>query len=113
YAQALLRMGEPKRAHALLLDTLNNAPATPEQVRLLARAAIDAGEIAEAHYYTADYSFMTRDLVPGVNFLGQALDAPDLKEIQRIRFEARINFVREFMSEEQLRQMQRSSRSIG
>ena len=38
---------------------------------------------------------------------------PDLlQEIQRIRFEARINFIREFMSEEQLQQMQRS-RSIG
>jgi predicted Zn-dependent protease len=112
YAQALLRIGEAKHAHALLLDTLNNAPATPEQVRLLARAAIDAGEIAEAHYYMAEYSFMTGDLVQGVNFLRQALEAPDLKEIQRIRFEARINFIREFMSEEQLRQMQRS-RSIG
>lgn len=112
YAEALLRMGEAKQAHALLLDTLNNAPATPEQVRLLARAAIDAGEVAEAHYYMAEYSFMTGDLVQGVNFLRQALQVPGLEEIQRIRFEARINFIREFMSEEQLRQMQRS-RSIG
>jgi predicted Zn-dependent protease len=112
YAEALLRMGDAKRAHDLLLDTLNNAPATPEQVRLLARAAIDAGDVAEAHYYMAEYSFMTGDLVQGVNFLRQALAVPDLNEIQRIRFEARINFIREFMSEEQLQQMQRS-RSIG
>src|SRR5690554_6266059 len=83
-----------------------------EQVRLLARTAIDAGDVAEAHYYMAEYSFMTGDLVQGVNFLRQALQAPDLNEIQRIRFEARINFIREFMSEEQLQQMQRH-RSIG
>lgn len=112
YAQALLQMDDPDLAHRILLDTLNNAPATPEQVRLLARAAIDAGDVAEAHYYMAEYSFMTGDLVQGVNFLRQALQVPDLQEIQRIRFEARINFIREFMSEEQLQQMQRS-RSIG
>lgn len=112
YAEALLRMDDAEHAHSILLDTLNNAPATPEQVRLLARAAIDAGDVAEAHYYMAEYSFMTGDLVQGVNFLRQALQVPGLQEIQRIRFEARINFIREFMSEEQLQQMQRS-RSIG
>ena len=36
-------------------------PPTPEQVRLIARAAIDAGEIAEAHYYMAEYRFMIGD----------------------------------------------------
>ena len=39
---------------------------------------------------------------------GRALELPELQEIQRIRFEARIDFIREFMSEEQLRQMQRN-----
>jgi hypothetical protein len=33
---------------------------------------------------------------------------PELQEIQRIRFEARIDFIREFMTEEQLKQLQRS-----
>jgi hypothetical protein len=33
---------------------------------------------------------------------------PELQEIQRIRFEARIDFIREYMTEEQLQQMQRS-----
>jgi beta-barrel assembly-enhancing protease len=112
YAQALLQLDDPRLAHSILLDLLNNVPPTPEQVRLIARAAIDAGDVAEAHYYMAEYSFMTGDLVQGVNFLRQALQVPELQEIQRIRFEARINFIREYMSEEQLQQMQRSS-SIG
>jgi predicted Zn-dependent protease len=112
YAEALLQLGEAPFAHRILLDLLNNVPPTPQQVRLIARAAIDAGDVAEAHYYMAEYSFMTGDLVQGVNFLRQALQVPELQEIQRIRFEARINFIREFMSEEQLQQMQRS-RSIG
>jgi predicted Zn-dependent protease len=96
----------------MLLDLLNNTPPTPEQVRLIAKAAIEAGEIAEAHYYMAEYRLMIGDLVGGVNFLQQALQVPELEEIQRIRFEARIDFIREFMSEEQLQRLQRS-RSIG
>ena len=51
---------------------------------------------------------MIGDLVGGINFLRQALQVPELEEIQRIRFEARIDFIREFMSEEQLQRLQRS-----
>jgi predicted Zn-dependent protease len=108
FAEALLRVGQPERAHAILLDLLNNVPPTPEQVRLISRAAIEANEIAEAHYYMAEYRFMIGDLVGGVNFLRRALRVPELDEIQRIRFEARIDFVREFMTEEQLQRLQRS-----
>ena len=112
YAEALLKLGHAKEAHEILLDLLNNVPPTPAQVRLIARAAVEAGETAEAHYYMAEYRFMIGDLVGGVNFLRQALRVPELEEIQRIRFEARIDFIREFMTEEQLAQMSRS-RSIG
>jgi predicted Zn-dependent protease len=112
YAEALLKLGNAEKAHEILLDLLNNVPPTPEQVRLISRAAIEAGEVAEAHYYMAEYRFIIGDLVGGVNFLRQALRVPELEEIQRIRFEARIDFIREFMTEEQLTQMSRS-RSIG
>jgi len=108
YSEALLQIGDPKQAHALLLDLFNNVAPTPNQLLLIFRAAMAAGEIAEAHYYRAEYSFMTGDLIGGINFLRQGLEAPDLNEIQRIRFEARIDFIREFMSEEQIQQLQRS-----
>lgn len=108
YAEALLRIGEADEAHTMLLDLLNVVPPTPEQVRLISRAAIEAGETAEAHYYMAEYRLMIGDLVGGINFLRRALQVPDLDEIQRIRFEARIDFIREFMSEEQLQRLQRS-----
>ena len=52
------------------------------------------------------------DLVGGVGFLQRALSLPNLEEIQRIRYEARIDFIQEFMSEEQLQQMRRN-RPIG
>lgn len=108
YGEALLRLEQPVLAHSLLLDLFNNTAPTPDQVLLIARAAIDANEIAEAHYYRAEYSFMTGDLIGGINFLRKGLTTPEINEIQRIRFEARIDFVREFMSAEQIEQLQRS-----
>ena len=108
YAEALLQLDQPDKAHKLLLDLLNNVPPTPEQIRLIARAAIDAGDAAEAHYYMAEYRFMIGDLLGGVDFLQRALSLPNLEEIQRIRYEARIDFIQEFMTEEQLQQMQRN-----
>ena len=107
YGERLLQLGEPVKAHALLLDLMNNVPPTPEQVRLIARAANEAGENAEAYYYLSEYRLMIGDLTGGLGYLQQALRLPELNEIQRIRFEARIDFIREFMTEEQLRMMQR------
>ena len=107
YGEFLLRLGEAEAAHSLLLDLMNNVPPTPEQVRLIARAASEAGEAAESYYYLSEYELMTGNLVNGIRYLQRALALPDLQEIQRIRFEARIDFIREFMTEEQLRQMQR------
>jgi predicted Zn-dependent protease len=112
YGERLLELGQPAKAHTLLLDLLNNVPPTPAQVRLIARAASLAGEEAEAYYYMSEYRLMIGDLAGGIGYLQQALELPDVQEIQRARFQARINFIREFMSEEQLRNM-RSSRPPG
>jgi hypothetical protein len=56
----------------------------------------------------SEYRLMTGDLVGGIGYLRQALALPELHEIQRIRFEARIDFIREYLSEEQLRQLHTS-----
>lgn len=108
FAEALLQVGEAKQAHNVLLDLLNNVPPTPEQVRLIARAANEAGDVAESFYYLSEFRLMTGDLIGGIGFLRQALALPELQEIQRIRFEARIDFIRDYMSEEQLKQLQRA-----
>ena len=108
YGEQLLQFGKAEEAHKLLLDLMNNVPPTPEQVRLIARVANEAGDVAESYYYMSEYRLMTGDLIGGIGFLRQALALPELQEIQRIRFEARIDFIREFMTEEQLRQLQRS-----
>ena len=73
YAEAHLKLGHADKAHEILLDLLNNVPPTPEQVRLIARAAIDAGELAEAHYYMAEYRFMIGDLIGGGEFPAPSL----------------------------------------
>ena len=112
YGERLLELGQPKKAHRMLLDLLNNVPPTPEQVRLIARAASMAEEHAEAYYYLSEYRLMIGDLTGGIGYLQQALRLPELQEIQRARFEARIDFIREYMSEEQLKRM-RSSRPVG
>ena len=102
------KLGKAKLAHEILLDLLNNVPPTPRQVQLIARAANEAGDTAEAHYYMSEYRIMIGDLLGGINFLRQALRMPNIQEIQRIRFEARIDFLREYMTEEQLQIMQRN-----
>ena len=112
YGEALLQLGKAEQAHDMLLDLMNNVPPTPEQIKLIARAANEAGDDAESLYYMSEYRLMIGDLIGGIGFLRQALSLPELQEIQRIRFEARIDFIREFMSEEQLKQLQRS-RSVG
>jgi predicted Zn-dependent protease len=111
YGELLLQLGKADQAHDMLLDLMNNVPPTPEQVRLIARAANAAGDEAESFYYMSEYRLMIGDLVGGINFLQQALQLPNLQEIQRIRFHARIDFIREFMTEEQLKQLQRSRSS--
>jgi len=108
YAEELLRVGAAEQAHEILLDLLNNVPPTPQQVRLIARAASEAGDLAESFYYMSEFRLMSGDLIGGIGFLRQALALPELQEIQRIRFEARIDFIREYMSEEQLKQLQRA-----
>ncbi len=108
YAERLLDLGRAQKAHTILLDLFNNVVPTPEQVNLIARAADNAGESAEALYYLSEYRLMIGDLVGGIRLLQQALRLPEIEEIQRIRFEARIDFIREFMSEEQLRRMHNS-----
>ena len=106
YGQVLIDAGRPDDAHRLLLDLFNTVPPTLDQVRLITRAAIEAGEVAEAHYYQSEYNIMLGDLVGSITMLRKALDLPELSAIQIARFEARIETVSEYLSDEQRRQLQ-------
>ena len=74
----------------MLLDLFNNVPPTPEQIRFTAIAANAAGDVADAYYYMAEYHLMSGDLMLAINQLELALAVPDLTEVQRERFEARL-----------------------
>ena len=62
YAEALLKAGEAKTAHAVLLDLFNNVAPTPAQIRFTALAASSAGDTADAAYYMSEYHIATGNL---------------------------------------------------
>lgn len=97
YAETLMRADNPRLAHSVLLDLFNAVPPTQGQVRLIALAASAAGEAAEANYYMAEYHAMNGDLTLAIEALRQALAAPQLTPVQRSRFRARIDELKEYL----------------
>jgi predicted Zn-dependent protease len=97
YAEALTRADEPKLAHSILLDLFNNVPPTQAQVRQIALAASAAGEAAEANYYMAEYHVMSGELPLAIETLRIALATPNLTAVQRSRFRARIDELKEYL----------------
>jgi predicted Zn-dependent protease len=97
YAEALLKAGDAKTAHAVLLDLFNNVAPTPEQMRFTALAASSAGDTADAAYYMSEYHIATGNLPLSVTQLEMALAVPGITGVQRGRFQARLDEVREAM----------------
>jgi predicted Zn-dependent protease len=108
YGEALLQAGRPKRAHEVLLDLFNNVPPSQEQIRLTAIAANAAGDVADAYSYMAEYHIAGGDLPLAINQLELALSVPNLTEVQRAKFTARLKELREALPKERAR-MERSS----
>jgi predicted Zn-dependent protease len=97
YAEALLQVNQAKTAHAVLLDLFNNVAPTPEQIRFTALAASSAGDTADAAYYMSEYHISTGNLPLSVNQLEMALAVPGISNVQRSRFQARLDEVREVL----------------
>ncbi len=93
-AESLMQSGDNKRAHLVLLDLFNVVEPTPEQTRLIAKAANAAGDTADSYYYMAQFYIMTGDLKMSFNQLQLALGLPGLNAIQRARFSAQLDEVR-------------------
>jgi predicted Zn-dependent protease len=100
YAEALLAAGQPKKAHAILLDLLNNVPPTAEQVRLIALAASAAGDTADAHYYMAELHLLRGDVIMAADQLRLALSIPGLDSVQKARFTSRLAEIQEWLDRE-------------
>jgi predicted Zn-dependent protease len=99
YAEALLGMDQAKKSHQLLLDLFNNVAPTPEQIRLIALAASAAGDAGDAYAYMAELHLAYGDLPLAVTQLDLALAAPGLTEVQRKRFVARRDEIRDVIRE--------------
>jgi predicted Zn-dependent protease len=101
YAEALITAGQPARAHAVLLDLLNNVQATPTQIALLARAANAEGDVVSAYHYMSEYYASIGDLRLAMSQLQLALESPDATAIERTRFEARLREFAEYLPDDE------------
>jgi predicted Zn-dependent protease len=95
YAETLMQKGDAKQAHEILLDLFNTVPPTPEQAKLTAQAANAAGDVADSYYYMSEYHIMSGDLLLAVSQLQLALGVPKISEVQRQRFEARLDEIQQ------------------
>ncbi len=100
-AETLMQIGENERAKQILDDLFNQIEPTPNQAKLIARAAGAAGDLADSNYYTADYYLMGGDLKMAAAQLQSALTLPNLDPIQRARISALLEEVRAAMPKNQ------------
>jgi len=103
YAESLIAAGNAKEAHAVLLDLFNNVPPTPEQIRMTANAASAAGDTGDAYYYMGEYQLAGGNLPLAATQYQLALTCPNLTQIQRQRYQARLDEVREYLAMAKLR----------
>jgi len=106
YAESLMSTGRAHDAHILLLDLFNNIEPTPPQIRLTAMAASAAGDAGDAYYYMSEYDIANGDLTLSVQQLQLALTAPNLTVVQKERYQARLDEIRDFLA---TARMQRTS----
>jgi beta-barrel assembly-enhancing protease len=107
-----MRQGDARRAHQILLDLFNVVPPTPEQARLTALAANAAGDVADSYYYMSEYHLMSGDLPLAINQLQLALAVPKITEVQRARFEARLDEVQQALPKRVRRAQEDSARRM-
>jgi predicted Zn-dependent protease len=107
YAEALITAGQPAAAHKLLLDLLNNVDPTPEQLRLIARAANAEGDVGNAYFYMSYYYQSIGDLRLAINQVRMALETPEVHTVDRSRFEARLRQLVDYLPDDE-RERQRT-----
>jgi predicted Zn-dependent protease len=107
YADALIAAGRPADAHKLLLDLLNNVEPTPEQLRLIARAANAEGDVGNAYFYMSYYYTAIANLPLAIGQVRLALETPGVHTVDRARFEARFEQLVGYLPEEQREQLAR------
>lgn len=99
YAELELSYGDPRKAHDILLDLFNNKVPTPSQIRLIANAANDAGQRAEAFSYMAEFYLSIGNFQEAIEQLKIALTMKPITNIQTSKYIARLSEVEEYLYE--------------
>jgi beta-barrel assembly-enhancing protease len=105
YAETLMAINRPAEAHTMLLDLFNNVEPTPDQIRLTALAASAAGNPGDAYFYMGEYQLANGDLNLAAQQLTLALAAPNISAIQRQRYRARLDEVRDYLASTRKRRL--------
>jgi predicted Zn-dependent protease len=105
YAETLMSVGRANEAHNMLLDLFNNVAPSPDQIRLTALAASAAGDAGDAYYYMGEYQISGGDLNLAAQQLTLALASPHISQIQRQRYQARLDEVRDVLISSRKRQL--------
>jgi predicted Zn-dependent protease len=113
YSEALMKAGQAKLAHTLLLDLFNNVEPTPAEIRMTALAASAAGDTGDAYYYMGEYHISSGNLPLASQQLQLALAEPNLTVVQRERFQARLDEVRDFLASERRAQREQEASNGG
>ena len=100
YAEALIPAGYPGKAHDLLLDLLNNSVPTPEQFRLIARAANADGDVGNAHHFMSHYYLSIGNLALAFNQIRMALESPGVNPVDRERFRTEFTELEAYVNEQ-------------
>jgi predicted Zn-dependent protease len=105
YAETLMGVNRANEAHNMLLDLFNNVPPTPDQIRLTALAASAASDPGDAYFYMGEYQLANGDPSLAAQQIQLALASPHISQIQRQRYQARLDEVREYLRSMRKRQL--------
>ena len=81
------------------MDLFNNKIPTPYQIRLIANAANNAGENAEAFSYMAEFYLSIGNFKEAIEQLKIALTMKPITNIQKAKFIARLNEIEQYLDE--------------
>jgi len=99
YADALIALGEPRQAMALLRPRLNGGPTRTAALALYARAAQSAGLVSDSHATMASYYELRGHSSQAIQQLELALRAADLAPYKRQKLNAQLERLRQEAAE--------------
>lgn len=105
HAQVLRQTDRANEALVMLRDLFNRHEPVPDEIRVLAQVAAEAGETAESHFYMSEYYIRFGNLGAARDHLTLAVNGSRASSKERLQYEARLKEVTDALLE-----MRRNSR---